>query len=319
VSGFTAGRPSENAVKKEAQKSGLRVFALSDIHVDHQANMEWIQKLSSTRYLQDALIVAGDISNDLGRLKKALTILKARFGHVFFVPGNHELWIRQRDCPDSMTKFSRVLKLCESLAVHTQPTKVGAGTEYGPVWIVPLFSWYRKPEEGEQSLFVEKQGEDLTSDIWADDHFTRWKEVEQGFRIADVFLQMNEQNLQRDYDAPVISFSHFLPRVELIFSTESEHNSRPREKQNIPDAHPGFNFSRVAGCAGLERQIRQLRPIIHVYGHQHRNRNRSIDEIRYVSHCLGYPQERENGHVHDLESDPLLIWPEPSGQTTPGL
>jgi hypothetical protein len=128
--------------------------------------------------------------------------------------------------------------------------------------------------------------------------------------VADAFLQMNEKTLQQRFNAPVISFSHFLPRPELMFYTENEVKTADAEKgEMVIDANPGFNFSRVAGCAGLEEQIRHLRSIIHVYGHQHRNREREIDGIRYISHCLGYPSERESGQVWNLQQGPRLIWP----------
>ena len=59
------------------------------------------------------------------------------------------------------------------------------------------------------------------------------------------------------------------------------------------DPHPYFNFSRVAGDQRIENQIRRLKSGIHVYGHQHRNRDRTIAGVRYVSHCLGNKSERK--------------------------
>jgi hypothetical protein len=48
--------------------------------------------------------------------------------------------------------------------------------------------------------------------------------------------------------------------------------------------------------------------MIHVYGHQHRNRHRCIDGVLYISHCLGYPTERLRGYMPDVGSTPKLIW-----------
>src|SRR5262249_20115196 len=96
----------------DTSKPRTRVFALSDLHVDYQENMAWIQALSPREYTDDALILAGDVSHDLSKLQAALAALRTRFAEVFFVPGNHELWVQQQECTDSMAKFWRVIELC---------------------------------------------------------------------------------------------------------------------------------------------------------------------------------------------------------------
>lgn len=283
----------------------MRIFALSDVHVDYQANMAWLQTLSPTHYGEDALILAGDVSDDLRKLQAALTQVRATFAEVFFVPGNHELWVRRGEGTDSMAKFRQILELCAALGVRTSPARVGTGGKHQGVWIVPLFSWYIQPEEGEGSLFGEKPGEDLTLDMWADHYLTRWPSLVPGRTVAEAFLGLNEPHLVRQYDTPVISFSHFLPRRELMFRTQAEHEAAG---MTLRDAHPRFNFSRVAGCTDLEAQIRRLGSRVHVYGHQHRNRHRMIDGVLYISHCLGYPHERARGYVPNVGSGPRLIW-----------
>ena len=284
----------------EKNEDGARVFALSDVHVDSGLNLTWIQALSESDFQRDVLILAGDVSDRMDRLASALARLRSRFASVFFVPGNHELWIRGTGPPrGSLGKFDQVLALCDSLDVRTRPGRVGNGEG---VWIVPLFSWYMKPEEGTDSLYVPKAGEDMTLSMWSDNHFVRWPATPRP--AAEFFLRANERYVLRKYDAPVISFSHFLPRRELIFG-----NPAPRQSgKSLADPHPGFNFSRVAGCGRLDAQVRRLGSTIHVYGHQHRNRFRKIDGITYVSHCLGYPRERETGHIRGLEGGPRLVW-----------
>ena len=267
--------------------------------------MAWIEALSQAEYTNDALILAGDVSHDLHKLKAALTTLRARFAEVFFVPGNHELWLRQQAYTDSMAKFWRVLELCTELGVRTSPGKVGATEGKTGVWVVPLFAWYVQPEEGSDSLFVPKAGEDATLEMWADNYLTTWPPLDQGCTVAEAFLRLNDAHVHRPYDAPVISFSHFVPRTELIYRTAQESAAAGRA---LRDLHPRFNFSRVAGCRGLEAQIRQLGSMMHIYGHQHRNRHRYIDGVLYISHCLGYPAERARGVVHDIENTPKLIW-----------
>ena len=275
----------------------MRVFAVSDLHVDHLDNRQWVEGLSRTEYRNDALIVAGDLSHRAPRLESALTALRERFASVFFVPGNHDAWLVGGE-PDSWTKIRRILERCASLDVSTDPRRLGDDEQ--AVWIVPLLSWYVKPEEGADSLYGPKPGESGTLEGWADEQFVRWPDFPEGTTPASALLGMNHPAVERAYDAPVISFSHFLPRRELIFSG--------RKAGRVHDSHVWFNFSRVAGSKGIERQIRRLGPRVHVYGHQHRNRRRRIEDILYVSHCLGYGRERENGQIHHFDGTPLCVW-----------
>ncbi len=273
----------------------MRVLAFSDLHVDYPANRHRIHALSDVAFRDDALLVAGDVTDDLGLLEDTLGALRAKFARVFYVPGNHELWDRRRQHHDALQRFERILALAGALGVECAPARLVG--ERGAVWIVPLFSWYRRPAEGKSSLFLPKRSEHADQ-RWADDRLVRWPQMH--VRPADHFLALNEPSI-RAYLDPVISFSHFLPRRELMFNA----GARPA---SLPDPHPGFNFSRVAGCSLLDTQIRRLGARVHVYGHQHRNRDTTIDGVRYVSHCMGYPREREGGYLQREAAAPVCVW-----------
>jgi hypothetical protein len=272
------------------------------VHTDIKENRAWLYALSKTAYLRDTLILAGDVSDRMETLHDTLTHLRSLFAAVCYVPGNHELWVRKREAADSIAKFWQIQRLCDTLDIHTQPIKLSAPGG-SSLWIVPLFSWYMQPEEGSGSLFVEKPGEDPTLAMWSDKHYTFWPSISEAPTVADFFLNLNERHVNRHYDAPIISFSHFVPRTELIYSTPEERRGRV-----LTDPYPQFNFSRVAGCMGIDRQIRQMGAVIHIYGHQHRNRNRVIDGVRYISHCLGYPRERKQISVEQFVQGPALIY-----------
>jgi len=265
--------------------------------------------LSDYDYIDDVLIIAGDVSDSLERLETLLTAMTKKFYKVLFTVGNHELWLRKSGCADSLEKFQTVIKLCETLGVHTQAYQYEGRSS--SVWLVPLFSWYQLPENGQDTLFIPKTGEDWARCGWMDNVLCRWPDyfTEQLISPADYFLSLNQSVLSANYDAPIISFSHFLPRRELIFSDMAMAKRYANGKQLIPlyegDPHPLFNFSRVAGCQGLEQQIRQLQSKVHVYGHQHRNRCRSINNITYVSHCLGNIKEQR---ALAYSQEPLCIW-----------
>jgi hypothetical protein len=210
--------------------------------------------------------------------------------------------VRAGDGHHSVDRLGEVLDLCRRSGVETDPaTSNGAA---GSPWIVPLFSWYRMPEEGPDSLYVDKPGEDPELRMWSDRRFVRWPDLRPHSSPADYMLSLNQSRLSLDFDAPAITFSHFLPRTELIFSTRHER----RKSAHLGDPFPAFNFSRVAGCAGIDRHVRTVGASIHYYGHQHRNRCRRIDGVTYISHCLGYPRERGAGRIPGGADGPRLIW-----------
>ena len=68
----------------------MRLFALSDIHIDHKKNNEWIHNLSNIEFKEDALLLAGDITHDLGLLEVTFEVFLSKFKYLFFVPGNHD-------------------------------------------------------------------------------------------------------------------------------------------------------------------------------------------------------------------------------------
>ena len=284
----------------------MRIFAVSDIHADYQENLRWVEALSDSDYVRDVLVLAGDVSHDRGLFSRVLEALRRKFRRVFFVPGNHELWLRSNEPGDSLRKYHDVLDRCRRLGVDTGPACMHDGNGGGGVWNVPLCSWYVKPEEdAAESLFVPKQGEDPGLRMWVDDRAVRWPVFDGSRTPAAYFLACNQTPPSAALRAgPVVSFSHFVPRTDLLFPSAAELRAL-----GIPlrDPQPRFNFSRVAGCRGLERHIRALGSTVHVYGHQHRNRLRRIEGVTYVSHCLGYPRERAEGRISPALREPLLI------------
>jgi Icc-related predicted phosphoesterase len=241
--------------------SVMRILAISDLHTDFRENQGVLERLSDMTFQQDILIAAGDISDRLDTLQSTLTLLRAKFRKVFYVPGNHELWVR-RATLTSIEKFFSVLALCDALDIQTAPEKVHG------VWVVPLFSWYESRFDGDDSGEAEALGG------WADFYLCKWPAGM--VQICDFFLKLNESRL-RSYDGPVISFSHFLPRRDLLPAVER------LKFKGLP---------KVAGCVALDEQIRRLKSCVHVFGHSHISCDRVIDGVRYIQNPLRYPRER---------------------------
>ncbi len=240
----------------------MRVFALSDIHVDFDANARWVEALSSSDYQQDVLILAGDVSDSIERLRQCLDAFVRRFRKVFFVPGNHDLWvIRDPGYMNSLEKFAKVMAAAEACGVATE-----AGVIDG-VAIIPLFGWYDNS--------FGRPGPELT-EAWMDFRACRWPEGWSEPEITEYFIGRNGLH-DTEMGEVTISFSHFLPRIDVM-------------PVLIPPAMR--KLYPVLGTARLERLIGEIRPDIHVYGHSHVNRDVTIGGVNYINNAFAYPHEK---------------------------
>ena len=75
----------------------MRIYALSDIHVDHPENAAWLENLSRDDYQEDILILAGDITDVPSLLEQSFEKFLNRFARVLYVPGNHDLWVHRSE------------------------------------------------------------------------------------------------------------------------------------------------------------------------------------------------------------------------------
>ncbi|XP_011086924.1 uncharacterized protein LOC105168516 isoform X2 [Sesamum indicum] len=101
-------------VETDGCGTGTRVFVVSDLHTDYSENMCWVKSLSSRTHDKDVLVVAGDVAETYTNFLLTMSILKDKFRHVFFVPGNHDLWLR-REKTDYACKDFHVCKWPDDL------------------------------------------------------------------------------------------------------------------------------------------------------------------------------------------------------------
>ncbi len=242
----------------------MRLFALSDVHVDYPGNAEWINDLSTADYVDDVLILAGDVSDQILRIADTFSALTRRFRGVHFVPGNHELWVRRCGHTSSLDKFHAVLTMAREEGVYTTPC------QYPGLLVVPLFGWY-DGSFGQPSAALRRQ--------WIDFRACNWEGMSDE-QVANHLLQLNEPNVQAASAAQgqpvVVSFSHFLPRIDVMPSY-------------IPARYR--TLYPVLGSERIDEQVRMLDAGIHVYGHSHVNRQVYLDGRRYVNNALGGPSE----------------------------
>ncbi|KAL4446687.1 hypothetical protein ABPG77_007931 [Micractinium sp. CCAP 211/92] len=302
----------------------MRVWAVSDIHTDYADNMEWLRQLTqqakagsatgsasgpSGPFSEDVLLVAGDVSDSPETLQTTLEICVSAFRHVFFVPGNHDLWVRrnERGKYDSLGKLGAVQALCARLGVHTAPARVGG------VWIFPLYSWYSAEWDREPDV----PGSMPISKVMIDFHACSWPAPlsSQDDSLAAHFDELNEpafsqavQEIEAETAAaggkrpPIISFSHFLPRQELL----------PEKRMLF---YP--NLAKASGSDALEARVRVLRPLAHVFGHTHFSWDAQVEGIRYVQWPLGYPHEHRRRRGGGAGWEPLPLYDTDAGLAAP--
>lgn len=239
----------------------MRVFALSDIHIDYSGNQQWIADLSRHDYQGDILILAGDVTDNLAKLEWCFKSLTACFKQVLFVPGNHDLWtLRDKLKIGSLEKFAQIRQMAQDCGVAMQTW------QHGDLTLVPLLGWY--------DFSFGLPGAELL-EAWMDFRACSWPDGFDAQTITRHFLRLNPP-------APlvrtphVISFSHFLPRIDVM------HPGIPPERRMV---YP------VLGSDLLDIQVRACAPQIHVYGHSHVNRQVVIDGVKYINNAYGYPSE----------------------------
>ena len=63
----------------------MKLYAISDIHTDFIDNWNLIKQIGN--YNHDALIVAGDIADNLDVINRTFDLLQHKFKYVFYIPG----------------------------------------------------------------------------------------------------------------------------------------------------------------------------------------------------------------------------------------
>jgi len=261
-------------------RGSCRVFAISGVHLDQAVGaVPWAEGLSPAEFADDVLL-ASSLGDTFGAIKRGLAIFKSKFRRVFYVPGNHDLWIRpntddslRRKFRDSVEKLLALVDLCDSLGVEMMPAEVMEN-----VFVAPLLSWWSCGFSGADPR---PGGEKY-------DSFCKWPMGEEG--AHKFFLRWNEPFVRRIQEVreerggacEVVSFSHFLPTSDL-------------PTWEVP--------VKAAGCELLESQVQRLGSGLHLFGHTRRDEVHRIRGVAYQQHTL-MSQE----FLHSPRRPPLKVY-----------
>ena len=225
-----------------------RIWLVSDVHAEYKENLSWLRELgASSEFKEDVLILAGDVSADLGIVRDVFRALLRGFKTIFFTPGNHDCWTKpapqsprttgarqhwssqpssRPSSParqSSLEKLRELFELCAELGVHTQPAHVAGAV------IAPILSWYHASWDTEPDVIGwdipphDMVMKDFYMCAWppplsaANDSVARHLDAlndEGGVEMRGLETRVRAL-LDAHPAAPLITFSHFVPRMEL--------------------------------------------------------------------------------------------------------
>jgi predicted phosphodiesterase len=264
----------------EWQEAGMRLFALSDLHLGNEVNR---RALASIRYRPDDwLILAGDVGETRAHLRFAFETLGPRFRQLVWVPGNHELWTIPSIGEETRGQFryEELIDLCRSYHVLTPedpyPIVSLGGTE---VRIAPLFLLYDysfRPSDVPLEQAVEWAGE---SGVVCTDELLVHADPYPGIaQWCHARCDLTEMRLARQAGhLPTVLINHFPLRQSLA------------QLPSIP------RFSVWCGTRRTEDWHLRFNAAVVVSGHLHIRSTQYCDGVRFEEVSLGYPDQWSKG------------------------
>ncbi|KAH9807338.1 Calcineurin-like phosphoesterase [Teratosphaeria destructans] len=279
-----------------ASTTTMRLWAIADIHLSFKTNKEEFAKLHG-KGPDDGLILAGDVGENLETLNEAFRLAKKRFKHVFWVPGNHELYTSKTHVPDEEKELKGEAKYMACVAVAKKHGVLTPEDDF--------MTWVYEDEEGFQVAATICPIFTLYDYTFRPEHVTRegaleWA-MEEGIKATDETLlhpdpydtrdewcarlvEQTETKLQNAADSgfPLVIINHWPLREDTVFI--------PR----VP------RFSLWCGTTKTKNWHTKYHAKVVVTGHLHVRRTDWIDGVRFEECSLGYPRQwqeaKDEGH-----------------------
>ncbi|GAB1740264.1 hypothetical protein NU219Hw_g5381t1 [Hortaea werneckii] len=273
----------------------MRLWAIADIHLSFKSNREEFARLEP-QGPDDGLILAGDVGESLEVLNEAFGIAKAKFRHVFWVPGNHELYSSKTSREEEM-HLKGEAKYMACIATAKKHGVLTPEDDY--------MTWVYEDEDGLQVAAVICPVFTLYDYSFRPPEVTRegcldWA-MEQGIRATDETLlhpdpyasrdewcarlvSQSETKLQRAAESgfPLVIINHWPLREDTVF---------------IPKVP---RFSLWCGTKKTENWHKRFHAKVVVTGHLHVRRTDWIEGVRFEEVSLGYPRQwqeaKDEGH-----------------------
>lgn len=254
----------------------MKLYAISDLHLSHEANHQALDRLSS--YPDDWLILAGDIGEKEEHLTFALSLLTRRFKQVVWVPGNHDLWTLPSDKNNlrGQSKYERLVAICRDFGVLTPEDPYAVWTDNSQSYrIVPLFTLYdysfRPPEIPlENAVTWAAEANTVASDEYVL-HPDPYPSRADWCAARCVYTEKRLEEVGDEL--PLILVNHYPLREDLLRLWRIPRFSLWCGTRRTEDWHIRFPVAAV------------------VYGHLHVRGSHMRDGVRFEEVSLGYPRD----------------------------
>ena len=252
-----------------------KLYALADLHVGHPFNREEWLKLAP--HPEDALILAGDVGESKEHLRLAFELATKNFKHVFWVPGNHELYTMpaDKDAPRGEAKYQFCVQMARSYGVLTpEDDWVLWEGEGGPVVVALCFTLYdysfRPSNVSRQDVVAWAKEAEVES---TDEHLLHYEPYGSRDAWCRILVERAEQKFEdaskKWPGVPTVIVNHWPLREDLIFI--------PR----VP------RFKIWCGTTLTNDWHRNWNALVVVTGHLHVRRTDWIDGVRFEESSLG--------------------------------
>lgn len=264
----------------------MRLYAIADLHIGHKLNRESLDELD--QHPEDGLIICGDIGESAEHLEAAFKKACDCFKHVFWVPGNHELYTMpgKPEQDRGEAKYTMCVEIARQFGILTpeDPYMLWEG-EGGPCIIAPIFTLYDysfRPEDVSREgalQWAEEKGIVAT-----DEHLLHPDPFETRDEWCEDLVISTEKKLLKAAaeGVPLILINHWPLREDLVYIPAIPRFSLWCGTKKTTDWHKKYNAKVV------------------VSGHLHVRRTDWIDGVRFEECSLGYPKQwqdaRERGH-----------------------
>jgi len=269
----------------------MRLGILSDIHVDKAQRCD---EIDIVRALIDTIngasiehfVLAGDVSDDYRTTSRVLNDIDRDCDpKIWFVPGNHDLWVPEDFSGNSLDIYQKLLEFEGNLG--RGEASLGDG-----VWMVGDTGWYDYTLSSERFEVAEFDRMEYCGRVWLDRDMVRFGktnlELHSWFRsrLSDTIERLPADSLKV---AVTHAVSHPRFRVDDTGLVLPECDKVVPEEKLPPGVWRYFNA--FLGSVEYGEMFERNGVDLAVCGHVHHRDTARLGNTRFVCQCLGREDE----------------------------